>query len=129
MSTPFCECEHISHTDDHGEGHAYGAHIEVIPIKLRDMGTWKLCEHCATVCHADNTEVEMTRDEYERAKLIVNDHRRLKGMPIIVGLVPAQISALMAAAEFIIDNGGFPNNEELTEHLRNAFATLVKETQ
>ena len=51
-------------------------------------------------------------------------HQRIKGMPIYVGLVPAQIAALAAAAEFIIDNGGFPDNEELTEHLRNGLKAL-----
>jgi hypothetical protein len=51
-------------------------------------------------------------------------HTRIKGMPISVPLVPAQIAALAAAAEFIIDCGGFPDNEELTEHLQNALRIL-----
>jgi len=51
-------------------------------------------------------------------------HAHIRGMPIGVWLVPAQIAALAAAAEFIIDNGGFPDNEELTEHLRNALRVL-----
>jgi len=54
LLTAWCECEHISHTDDEGEGHGYGAHIPTQPTKLRDMGTWNLCEHCRLVCHHDN---------------------------------------------------------------------------
>lgn len=60
----------------------------------------------------------------EREALLRADHKRLRGMPISVQLNPAQIAALAAAAEFIIDNGGFPDNEELTEHLRNALKVL-----
>ena len=86
-------------------------------FSLKELGRdWcKECERHITAAKAWANDTEA---------LITADRERIKGMPISVQLNPAQIAALAAAAEFIIDNGGFPDNEELTEHLRNALKVL-----
>lgn len=66
----------------------------------------------------------------ERAALERADHERIKGMPISVMLTPAQISALAAAAEFVLENGGFPSDDDddaqmMNVHLRHAFKVLI----
>jgi hypothetical protein len=122
----YCQCEHIDHTID---DRRKPAHWENVPATSRARliyGMFYLCEACDTNHYDDGDrtapseplEVEVTKDELEVI------HARLKGMPINVRLVPAQIAALAAAADFILDNGGFPDSEELTEHLRGALRAL-----
>jgi hypothetical protein len=54
-----CQCEHVCHFDERAtHDHKYGTEQpDVQSVKLRDMGTWKLCKVCRDECQYDNLEV------------------------------------------------------------------------